>query len=220
MLKKIISILKFLLESPKDRDIKEFLRKVMNYISASNLRGDYAEFGVFKGGTFIKAIKMAQAKKLEWMRFYAFDSFEGLPETSGTDAEKFKKGEYKSSLEVFKENLRNNKVEHLVRISKGWFKDTLREPLPAESQINGSVIIAWIDVDLYESTKDVLDFLTPRLVDGSVIIFDDWFQFKGNPNKGERKAFTEWLAKNPQFIATEFQKYSWKGTSWIISEND
>ena len=108
--------MKFLLESPKDRDIKEFLRKVMNYISASNLRGDYAEFGVFKGGTFIKAIKMAQAKKLEWMRFYAFDSFQGLPEIENDldrRFDEFKKGDFKCDLNSFKNILKDEQNEEL-----------------------------------------------------------------------------------------------------------
>ena len=34
------------------------------------------------------------------------------------------------------------------------------------------VAVAWVDCDLYESTQPVLEFLTGRLQDGSLIFFD------------------------------------------------
>ena len=33
-----------------------------------------------------------------------------------------------------------------------------------------------------------LNFITPTLHDGSVIIFDEWYQFHGNPNLGGQRA--------------------------------
>jgi len=62
----------------------------------------------------------------------------------------------------------------------------------------------------------VLDFITDYLVDGTILIFDDWFVFRGNPNYGERKAFNQWLKKNPEIKITEFQKYSTVGNSFIV----
>jgi hypothetical protein len=42
------------------------------------------------------------------------------------------------------------------------------------------------------------------LIDGAVIIFDDWFLYNGDPTKGEQRAFSEWRARNPDIGASEF----------------
>jgi O-methyltransferase len=54
---------------------------------------------------------------------------------------------------------------------------------------------------------------------GTVIAFDDWFCFKGDPGKGEQRAFREWLEKNSAFDAIEFHKFGWSGNSFIIRAN-
>ena len=73
-----------------------------------------------------------------------------------------------------------------------------------------------VDCDLYESACSVLNFLSDLVRDGTVLIFDDWHVYRGNSLKGEQRAFNEWLAANPQLKATEFQKFSWHGNSFII----
>jgi hypothetical protein len=39
---------------------------------------------------------------------------------------------------------------------------------------------------------------------GTIIIFHDWFRFKGDPRRGEQRACAEWLARNPQFELIEY----------------
>lgn len=187
----------------------------MRYVYASEMRGDYCEFGVYKGETFASAYHIAKATGNK-MSFFAFDSFEGLPEIVGVDARflQYRKGEFSASVRTFKESLKEKGVEpHCINTIKGWFKDL--------KNVSGltNVSIAWIDCDLYESTVPVLNFLTDKLFNGSIIIFDDWNSFRGDPEKGERKAFAEWLEKNPNIHATEFHKFGWHGNSFIIHKN-
>jgi hypothetical protein len=54
-----------------------------------------------------------------------------------------------------------------------------------------------IDCDLYESTVPVLEFITPLLQQGTILIFDDWFRFRGSRHHGERRACHGWLQRNP-----------------------
>jgi hypothetical protein len=49
-----------------------------------------------------------------------------------------------------------------------------------------------VDCDLYSSTADVFNFLPGRLVDGSIIYFDDWTHEVGT---GEPKAFFEFAER-------------------------
>src|SRR5258708_39905160 len=49
-----------------------------------SLLGDYLEFGCAAGASFLHTYKRA-ARLMPWMRFWAFDSFAGLPRPEGID---------------------------------------------------------------------------------------------------------------------------------------
>lgn len=208
----------FLNYSPREKIIKT----TMEFISHSNIKGDYLEFGVYKGNTFIAAYNFAQKMALRLMRFYAFDSFQGLPELGGVDNNKFcefNKGQYFCNLSEFKKNISRRGVKlDKIEIIPGWYNEVLNKETKNKIGIKKAAVI-WIDCDLYESTVPVLNFITDYVQDGTVLIFDDWFCFKGNPNYGEQKAFKEWLKKNSKIIITEFHKFAWHGNSFIIHLN-
>lgn len=155
-----------------------------------NLNGYYAEFGVYKGTT-INYI----ASKID-MTIHGFDSFEGLPEDWRTE---FKKGHFK--MEGLPEVAEN------VELHKGWFDTTVAEW--AENH-PGPMQFIHFDADLYSSTKTVLDVLSTRIVPGTVIQFDEFFNYPGW-QKGEYKAFMEFVADND--VSFEFIGYSIGGTS-------
>ncbi len=69
-----------------------------------------------------------------------------------------------------------------------------------------------IDCDLYDSTISVLDFIKDYLQDGTIIIFDEYYF------GSEKKAFEEWLEKNPDVSATQYHKYDVLGNSFIINK--
>lgn len=220
-LPRIISgLFKRLTVKDKGRDRTDFLRKIMNFAHQCRVPGDYLEFGVFKGSTFSEAYRIAKVKGLNDMKFFAFDSFEGLPESGqAADRQQFSKGDYSASLDRFMENIQRAGVNTGdVKIVNGWFKDTLRTETKKEMGLKSAAIV-WIDSDLYESAVPVLDFITDLVVDGTILVFDDWFFFKGNPNRGEQRAFREWLVKNPQLKVSEFHKYFWHGNSFIIHKD-
>lgn len=199
---------------------EEMIKRAMAFVRFNNrIPGDYLEFGVWKGGTFTSAFHFARRYNLDAMRFYAFDSFEGLPEIKGLDAEGFKqfdKGQFLCSEKQFRSNIAGNGVDlDRVETVVGWFDKVLNNTTKGKLPLQKAAVI-WIDCDLYESTVPILDFIVDYIQDGTIIIFDDWFCFKGNPNRGEQRAFREWLARNPQITASEFYKFGWGGDSFII----
>lgn len=198
---------------------EEMMKIAMDFAVQSRLEGDYLEFGVNRGGSFVSAYHFAKRSKMESIRFYAFDSFQGLPEITGIDAEgfsHFREGTFACDIEEFRRILSKKKVD-LERVSliPGWYDEVLNEETKKKLPIKTAAII-WIDCDLYESTVPVLNFITDYVQDGTVLIFDDWFCFRGDPNRGERKAFKEWLDKNPSIKVSEFRKFDWGGNSFII----
>ncbi|WP_161860746.1 hypothetical protein [Algicella marina] len=52
-----------------------------------------------------------------------------------------------------------------------------------------------MDCDIYVSTREALAIVAPLVDVGSVIIFDDWFSFRDEPDPSkhwEKRAFAEW----------------------------
>ncbi len=220
-----------------------------DFVCAEYVFGDYLEFGVFRGSSFITAyhaitlavrdwssLERAQraysdsdraadafvrAKKNE-VRFFAFDSFDGLPEPTGMDklSARFSKGRYDCTEAEFRQILAKHGVNlGEVIIVPGFYEKTLTNETKSKHNLTSASIVM-IDCDLYASTRIVLDFITDLIVDGTVLIFDDWFSFKANPNLGEQKACKEWLWKNPQLSLTPFARWGVTQQSFIVHRCD
>ncbi len=77
--------------------------------------------------------------------------------------------------------------------------------------------LVMIDCDLYESTVPVLAFLTDLVGQGSILIFHDWFRFKGSPDCGEQRACREWLARNPHIELIEYWREGPQAVSFLVN---
>ncbi|MHB1348510.1 MAG: class I SAM-dependent methyltransferase [Desulfobulbaceae bacterium] len=142
-------------------------------MEAVTVEGLYLEFGVYSGTT-INFIASRAAGTV-----HGFDSFEGLPEQWGNvPAGKFTRH---GDLPEVREN---------VRLHVGWFDRTLPGFLEAHPE---KAAFIHIDSDLYSSAKTVLDALRPRIVPGTVIVFDEFFNYPGW-QEHEYKAFREFIA--------------------------
>jgi O-methyltransferase len=195
------------------------LKNSMEFIRTAEVEGDYLEFGVYEGWTFIAAFHLAKHYSLNSMKFYAFDSFEGLPEITGVDAHGYRQyqvGEYTCDLSSFTKNLERHGVtlDRVITVP-GWYKETLTDKTKQQLALYRAAIV-WIDCDLYESSVHVLQFLTDYVQDGTVLIFDDWFAFRGDPDRGEQKAFREWLDNNPSIQAVDFGRMGWHGKAFVL----
>lgn len=197
------------------------VEQIAEYLVGAQVSGDYCEFGVWQGTTFAHAFKMIEPL-FPGRRFVALDSFEGLPEPTGIDSldgytSHFYKGQFESSVDAFKHNLRRNGVDlNKVLTVKGWFSETLSPQNAALTGID-KVAVAWIDCDFYESTVPVLDFLTSRLSIGSALSFDDWHCYRNHPDFGQQLAVREWLEKNPQLSLSPLFSFGWNGMVFTVT---
>ena len=143
-------------------------------ISEAKIEGHFCEFGV-ASGTTINYIASKTDRTV-----HGFDSFEGLPENWRND---FEKGYFKrTGLPQVRSN---------VQLYKGWFDKTL--PIWSKEH-PGPVAFLHLDADLYSSTKTVFDSIGHQIVPGTVIQFDEYFNYP-NWQQGEYKAFQEFVAK-------------------------
>ena len=133
------------------------------------------EFGVYTGATINHiASQMNQ-------QVFGFDSFEGLPERWRNG---FQAGEFKMAALP--------KVLENVQLVKGWFNETLPDFLRKHP---GNARFLHIDCDLYSSTVTILTELRDRIIPGTVIAFNEYFNYPGW-EQGEFKAFQEFCCEN------------------------
>lgn len=190
------------------------VRTAFAYLYNEGLAGDYVEFGVFKGRTFVEAWHSAEYFGLTETRFVAFDSFAGLPDPG--DDSPFFKGQFAAPRQNFERTLKAHSVSpDRTQVVEGFFESTLSKERRA--LLPSQVAVAWVDCDLYESTVPVLDYLGEVLIDGAVLIFDDWFTHKGRADRGEQKACNEWLAKRSDITLIPYRQHSWGGQAFLVN---
>ena len=73
-----------------------------------------------------------------------------------------------------------------------------------------------IDCDLYQSTVPVLAFLDDLLQEGSIVLFDDWYCFGDSDDRGEPRAFNEFLADHPQWTAESWIDFPVYGKAFVM----
>ena len=108
-------------------------------------------------------------------------------------------------------------VLHNVKLVKGMFGETLPK---FKEQCLKSTPIAFIhiDCDLYEATKTVFDILGNNLVPGSVIVFDEYYNYPGY-ERHEYKAFQEFLQRTGKRAKPlAFNQYFEQASFIIIEE--
>jgi hypothetical protein len=172
---------------------KELLAHALRRIT---LQGIVAEFGVNAGGT-INFI----ARNLPHRPVDGFDSFQGLPENwEGANAARG----------AFSRQGRLPKVRANVRLHAGWFEDTVPRFVAAES---GPVAFLHVDCDLYSSTETIFRHLGERIVPGTVLVFDEYFNYP-NWEAHEHRAFREFAVRRG--LSVEYLGYSFAQVCVLI----
>ncbi|SDO32915.1 Macrocin-O-methyltransferase (TylF) [Klenkia soli] len=144
-------------------------------LDAATIDGVFLEFGVATGGTLRQITAHAPEASC-----YGFDSFDGLPEHWRMG---FGAGAFAT------EGLPDVPGAEFV---VGWFDQTLPGFLDREPR---DVAFLHLDADLYSSTVTVLAALVGRLRPGTVVVFDEYFNYPGWEDH-EHKAWEEFVARH------------------------
>lgn len=144
-------------------------------IENAKLEGSVLEFGVYKGAS----IDFIAGRVGSGVTVHGFDSFTGLPE--------FWRPTYRQGKFDLGGHL--PRVAGNVSLHKGWFETTLPEFVKSNDQ---NVSLMHVDCDLYASTKTIFKCLGDRILPGTVIAFDEYFNHP-RWQHGEYRAFQEFV---------------------------
>ncbi|QYO67363.1 TylF/MycF/NovP-related O-methyltransferase [Leptolyngbya sp. 7M] len=132
-----------------------------------HLEGSIIEIGVWKGGT--GALIAQQA----WLcgindPVYLCDTFKGVVKASKNDS-MYRGGEHADTSRAIVENLLGKLGLTNAKILEGIFPDDTGH-LVAGDQFR----FCHIDVDVYQSAKDIVDWIWEKMVIGGIIVYDDY----------------------------------------------
>lgn len=151
------------------------------------LPGDFVEAGVYRGGTarLLRTLFDLQPNGPPH-QLHLFDTFAGMPETdSGRDLHR--QGDFSdTSVEAVSSFVGK---EDWIRYHEGFIPETFRG---LESM---RIAFAHVDVDIHRSIIDSCTFIYPRLLQGGIMVFDD-YGLSSCP--GARAAVDEFFADKPE----------------------
>lgn len=137
--------------------------------SRRHIPGDIAEVGVYKGGTARLICETADAERTIWL----FDTFKGMPPVDSTK-DIHKEGDFSDTSESHVlYNVLPDMPQVIITVP-GIFPDSIEGQEYYLLREYAKFAVVHLDVDIYKSTKESLEFFYPRLSPGGVIIIDDY----------------------------------------------
>ena len=159
--------------------------------SRSKIPGDIVECGVWRGGSSRLAAATLMALGSSHRTLFLFDTFEGMPAPGLGRRPALDRGGSRAASSTAPSARRmsatNGRTPHFPGSKRRW----RRLPTPASSSSRAAsrtlclsaappeIALLRLDTDWYESTRHELEHLYPRLVDGGVLIVDDYGYWQG-----------------------------------------
>jgi O-methyltransferase len=151
-----------------------------------DLEGDAVECGSYRGGG---AALIGQVLEGTGKTVHVCDSFEGLPAPGEKDNFHHEGDFNDTSAARVRDGLRSLGISAELHV--GFFDQTL--PALAGHRF----AFAHIDVDLYSSVRECLEFCYPRMSAGGIMIFDD---YAAPTCHGAKAAVDEFFAERPERV--------------------
>ena len=139
--------------------------------------GDIVECGVGAGRSLYLLASLTEGGT-QPRRLWGFDSFQGLPPPGPHDQAERRPGKIKAGkLAYSEEEVRarliaygasERKLAERVVFVPGYF------PKSFPRYTGGPIALLHLDVDLYQSYRDCLDFFEPKVAPGGVVAFDEY----------------------------------------------
>jgi len=158
------------------------IESCIKHVKDNNIDGAFVETGTWTGGASAYALLSMKRNNI-CLTYWGFDSFEGMPDPTsdddsqsiswaGDDPRKLNNADREACYTYLSET--GYEVSK-INLIKGWFDESL---VMHKSKV-GPIAILRLDGDFYESTKVPLLELYPQVVNGGIVIIDDYGTFEG-----------------------------------------
>ena len=134
-----------------------------------DVEGDILEVGVWRGGT--GAILAQAVRDIPGKKIFLADTFSGVVKAGAKD-NRYVGGEHSDTSITIVEELLTSLSLSNTQILHGVF------PEESHTRISGKISMLHCDVDVYQSSRDIVEWCLPRLSLGAILVFDD-FGFAG-----------------------------------------
>jgi hypothetical protein len=197
------------------------IKKAFYFAFLENVPGDYLEFGVFEGTSLLAAFesdRRFRGPDTPPRKFWGFDSFAGFKYFNAADRHPFfTEGEFTSSLPQTQQRLEKQiRGRAEFELVPGYFEQTIAGKTAPELGIQ-QVSVALIDCDLGTPARLALDFMRPALQNGSIIILDDYFAYRGSQQSGVAGAFAQFQADHPALKFWRMFDYGHGGQGFVLA---
>lgn len=198
------------------------LKKAFYLSSLEGTRGDYLEFGVFTGSSMSAAIECSRKSivpRERPIRYFGFDSFSGFGKLLEEEKKHpfFQDAFFKTDVHSVKKRLSGLvKDQNRVELIAGFFEDTLKKDPGAYGIDKAAVIL--IDCDTFSGATLVFDFIKSTLQEGTILVIDDFFSYKGSSKLGTYGAFLKFQAELPSWIFRRVFDYGYGGAAYMVTK--
>jgi O-methyltransferase len=144
------------------------LWKVTEQVGKLSMSGDIIEVGTYKGGSGATIALQANITCPE-STIYLCDTFQGIVKVGEHESSECLDGQHKASESDVLEVLASLKIKN-TKILTGIFPEETHHLIPQDTVFR----LCHIDVDVYQSAKDIFDWVWPRLVKHGIVVFDDY----------------------------------------------
>lgn len=207
-------------------------QKIIRFVNYELIEGDVFEFGLYTG----RSLALLQIANEEYLKksihkinftrdFIGFDSFHGMLKTNHP---RWKDGSFAVN-HSWHPTIKIGEAVTKGKVVKFFKTLKLKQPTIVEGSFDQSVkeflkqypkkaAIVHIDCDTYENTKSILKNIRGILQQGTILLFDDWFNYKGDPTLGEAKAFSEFKRACKEFSFVDYFNYGTFCKAFIVTD--
>lgn len=190
----------------KDYTLVDVYRLYELYMLAkqtAHVKGELIEVGAWRGGSSVIIAKGFESTGNK-PAFYCCDTFTGVANATDIDKE-YNGGEHAdTSLQIVKKLFQKHNLDN-IKILQGIFPEETGNVLQ-----NTIFSFCHIDVDVYKSALQILEFVWPKLSVNGVVVFDDYGFISCN---GVTKLVNDLKIGNARFI------YNLNGHAILIKTN-
>jgi hypothetical protein len=194
------------------------LQSALRLLDFNGIDGDYVEFGCFRAETLPLAHRINRTLPMQ-RHLWAIDSFQGIPAPQGfRDLHpRWSEGRKFTSAADFQRRCRRHGVPESAMTM-------VICPYPelnalAADQLPDNIALVYVNCYLHSQVVHVLEMLRPRLKQGMLIVFDNYFACSRFHQSGDRAGFEQFQRSINAFHFCRYQTFGFAGCSFIAEEH-